>query len=256
MVTMHRSSFFGNEETVALESTRNLLYRQEVFVIGMGQIFLEIDSTEVVLILKAHYNTYQNQRGIHMKKLLKAIIVLLTITLLCTSCNKPVPSEDGSSEGTSNVTPKTQAGTFTVAVISKNKTPLQRNFLSIGEYFFKDTHPNVKINFQSTDIGNDEEEMAAFQKIATEMMAGRGPDLIYYDSSFGTSIDIYKMFDSELFIDLDTFIKNDKEFNLSDYNTNVIDAIRYDGKQYALPVSYGIPMFYSTKEVMEEAQIN
>lgn len=250
MVTMHRSSFFGNEETVALESTRNLLYRQEVFVIGVGQIFLEIDSTEVVLILKAHYNTYQNQRGIHMKKLLKAIVVLLTITLLCTSCNKPVPSEDGSSEGT---TPST----LSVEVFSQNATSVQGLLLGSVNDFFVKKYPDVKLDIRVTEVGTDKELVTSFfQKIATEMMAGRGPDFIFYDSSIGTSIDIYKMFDSGLFEDMDKFIKNDKEFNLSDYNTTVIDALRYDDKQYAFPFTYQMPMFYTTKEIMDKAQIN
>ncbi len=93
------------------------------------------------------------------------------------------------------------------------------------------------------------------KKIITEIMAGEGPDIIYA-SNERMFPSIRKMFESGAFCDLNSLIKKDLDFNLSDYNQTVLDSGIINGKRYVIPLSYTIPSLWTTKKILDRNNIH
>ena len=62
-----------------------------------------------------------------------------------------------------------------------------------------------------------------------------------------------KMMRSGAFADLNEFIENDPEFDLSKYNANVLKGGQVEGKQYIMPLTYTIPLVLTTQELLDKA---
>ena len=118
-------------------------------------------------------------------------------------------------------------------------------------YEFKQQHPDVEVttDFQPYS-DNDMEEDDFFTRISAEIMSGSGPDIII--SQFG-KMNANKMMRSGAFEDLNEFIENDPEFDLSKYNANVLKGGQVEGKQYIMPLTYTIPLVLTTQELLDKA---
>lgn len=57
---------------------------------------------------------------------------------------------------------------------------------------------------------------------------------------------------SGTFVDLNKFIEEDPEFDLSKYNANILKAGQVDGKQYIMPLTYTIPLVLTTQELLDQ----
>lgn len=68
--------------------------------------------------------------------------------------------------------------------------------------------------------------------LSTELMSGLGPDIL----SVG-SLPYEKYAAKGLLADLTKMMQEDRQFRVDDYYTNVFDAMKADGKLYAMPVS-------------------
>jgi ABC-type glycerol-3-phosphate transport system substrate-binding protein len=109
---------------------------------------------------------------------------------------------------------------------------------------FEDAWPGVKVTCDNLD---DSE----FQnRIRAEIAAGKGPDMILARSS--AFPDIYKTMTTRAFEDLNPYILNDAEFDLSDYIESVMDGGVMFGRRYLLPVQYQFPMILTTEEILDE----
>lgn len=87
-------------------------------------------------------------------------------------------------------------------------------------------------------------------KINTEIMSGKGPDLIMTDI-----IPYYKYADKGMLESLDKYIENDADFKKADYRENVLSASKYSGKQYVLPLGFNFNLFsYDTQFLDKEEQ--
>lgn len=107
---------------------------------------------------------------------------------------------------------------------------------------FKEKYPDVEV--EVVNLGNDYETI-----LATELAAGKGPDLVLaFDSAFP---DIYKTMETGIFVDLNQFISRDSEFNLDDYVKPVLDGGVYQGKRYIMPVEYSVPILTTTQEILD-----
>ncbi|MBI2447792.1 MAG: sugar ABC transporter substrate-binding protein, partial [Candidatus Omnitrophica bacterium] len=70
------------------------------------------------------------------------------------------------------------------------------------------------------------------QKILTEVAGGSGSDIVmFYLGDFSAGL-----FKKDVCMALDSFIKDDKGFNLDRYFPNIIDACRYKGNIFGLPL--------------------
>lgn len=111
---------------------------------------------------------------------------------------------------------------------------------------FQDKNPDIKVN---VNLYPDLEGDQYSDKLNAELMAAKGPDIIYLPSWYNRRLYMEK----DILVNLDEMIEKDKEFNIEDYNTHMIDNSRYKGKLYTMPISYN--MFYSfmlNEKLLEE----
>lgn len=106
----------------------------------------------------------------------------------------------------------------------------------IRDYNKKYGNTDYKINVVEFD---DMEEMAS--RLSTEIMAGKGPDIITSGELEMLSSSTEKLIKQGIFADFDDIISNDSSddrFDLSDYNSDILDAGVYEGKRYYIPVVF------------------
>lgn len=106
----------------------------------------------------------------------------------------------------------------------------------IIEYNKKYSNKDYKINIVEFD---DLEEMKS--RLSTEIMAGKGPDIITLSELEMLSSSAEKLMKQGVFANLDDIISNDSSENkleLSDYNSDILDAGIYEGKRYYMPVVF------------------
>lgn len=123
---------------------------------------------------------------------------------------------------------------------------------------YRKYYPNV--NLKAEFIDSRAVSNPAYQTLmATELMAGTGPDLIWLDSldSAGGGIDndppvnAYKMMQAGAFLDLTDYFRNDPTYNPSDFNQVVMQTGKYKGAQYLVPLTYQFSSLITTRENAE-----
>ena len=92
------------------------------------------------------------------------------------------------------------------------------------------------------------------QKLSSEIMAGEGPDVLYFSNyDIGS---LYKLFNIGVFADLDPLIKNDVDFDIGDYNSKILECGIYKKQRLFIPFNYKVPAFCTTKEVLQKNNIS
>lgn len=106
----------------------------------------------------------------------------------------------------------------------------------IYDYNNKLGNTDYKINVVEFD---DMKKMAS--RLSTEIMAGEGPDIITSAELEMLSSSIEKLIKQKTFANLDDIFDDDSsddKLDLSDYNSNILNAGVYEGKRYYLPVVF------------------
>ncbi len=87
-----------------------------------------------------------------------------------------------------------------------------------------------------------------YQKITQEILAGKGPDIIYLNSYTDWYLDIHRLVERGALADLDVLIANDDDFHMEDYNSTVMEAGILDGKRAIMPMSYHVGYLLGIQE--------
>ena len=106
----------------------------------------------------------------------------------------------------------------------------------IYQYNEKCKNVQNRINIVEFD---DMKEMAS--RLSTEIMAGKGPDIITSGELEMLSSSTEKLIKQGTFANLDDIFDDDSsddKLDLSDYNSNILNAGVYEGKRYYLPVVF------------------
>ena len=141
---------------------------------------------------------------------------------------------------------KTQVGESLVNAIAKKEinvyfyspypNSIRKETMSIIDKFHK-TYPDIHVNFTETNDLN---------LLNTEILA---------DVLFGYYY-VKDYISKNLLTDLDEVAKKDADFRMDDYIDNIIEASRYKGKLYIIPVLYDIPCYLGNKELLEKNNID
>jgi len=135
-------------------------------------------------------------------------------------------------------------------------------------YLFEFDHPGVTINIAPYSIGPDYEALqreSAFasdipmsgddavtmdyiNRVNTELISGKGPDILSVDS-----LPYYKYAESGAFEDLLPYIEADEDFNISDYQSTILEGTRYRSGQYMIPVDYTFRFVSFDKDRVDSA---
>lgn len=132
---------------------------------------------------------------------------------------------------------------------------IYKDFFEKAAKAFEEKHPGTKINVETfgkmpeiktsedsnstiaivmgSDEDNSQQTADYIGKINTELMGGGGPDLLVMDI-----LPFYKYADSGLLENLQNYMDADKDFAKEDYRSNIIEAMKYKGGQYLMPLDY------------------
>ncbi|MBF4691907.1 ABC transporter substrate-binding protein [Fusibacter ferrireducens] len=195
-----------------------------------------------------------------MKKciLLFFIVILGLFTTSCGQSNalgtsENAPSENAISQATSEKDPLESLLTEDLSgelTVSCYDTMFYKDTMEKAAKAFEAKNPGTKIHvetFASMPVmktlengitvstrDNEEQERADYiQKINTELMSGQGADLLAMDV-----LPYNKYTDANLLEDLQLYMDQDKDFDISNYRENIIHALKYNNGQYIMPLDY------------------
>lgn len=116
---------------------------------------------------------------------------------------------------------------------------------------FNKSNDEYRINILDYNslYGTDEDYMAGINKLNTDIVSGKVPDILVVDENMPVNSYINK----GLFEDLKPYINEDQEIDMDDLMPNVIEAFSIDGKLYTMMPSYYIETLVAkTSDVGEE----
>lgn len=115
---------------------------------------------------------------------------------------------------------------------------------------FKMEHSLEQMNM----VGFDSDE-ALVTQLATEMAAGKGPDVVLLSGD--TSFDIYKAARSGQLLDLKPYMEADEDYEAEDYIETVIKAGKLVmEQQVVMPFSFSLDVLYMTESAYQELDIS
>ena len=108
---------------------------------------------------------------------------------------------------------------------------------------FEKEHPEYKVEITEFDDINDMR-----MRLATELMAGKGPDVIFcYPMPF---LNPEKTIQSGYLLDLTPYLDQNPDFMMEDYFSQAMEAVIMDGKRYLAPLDFSYWPVYTTKSVL------
>lgn len=153
--------------------------------------------------------------------------------------------------------------------VSCYDTMMYKASLEAAAKSFEAKNPGTKINIETfaamPEIKRTEKDGAAIamvskeddsqdrteyiNKINTELMSGKGADVLAMDI-----LPWYKYADGGQLEDLQKYMGVDDSFNLDDYRENIIDALKYKGGQYIMPMDYNFDFVAYDSSLFTEAE--
>lgn len=143
---------------------------------------------------------------------------------------------------------------------------------------FQLRHPHVSIKFYDIPTYSKETNLESPEKIREaresyykslsgiygqvrqDLMMGKGPDLIFFsqvDEGAGVLFDdLDKVMSAGVFADLTPFMEADEGYHPESYNSGVMEAGQYKGKQYAMPLYYTVPILRASAAVLRQEQFD
>ena len=126
---------------------------------------------------------------------------------------------------------------------------MTEKYLDAAVTQYNQQHPDNPITAEKYFADNSSESNdEATQQMLTEVMAGSGPDLIFFDVG---NMDIEKMVRRGVFADLEPYFEADN-FDWSGYNQAVMDSGVWDGHRLVIPLQYSFPMLYTSQTALDE----
>lgn len=121
---------------------------------------------------------------------------------------------------------------------------------------FRELYPDVEVELIQpvTEFQNhsDHNEQLYYEPLATQIMAGEGPDVLLFNEEF---FDVEKLVRQGVFADMEPFFQADA-FDWQPYNQGVMDSGVWNGKRFVIPLGYTFPLLCTTREVLEETGFN
>lgn len=156
--------------------------------------------------------------------------------------------------------------------VSCYDTMMYKASLETAAKSFEEKNPGTKINIETyspmpeikTSESNgssmavvaikedSQDDTEYISKINTELMSGEGADILAMDI-----LPYYKYADSGQLEDLQKYMDADDSFQLEEYRKNIIEALKYNGGQYVMPMDYIFDYIaYDSSLFTEEEQQN
>ena len=112
---------------------------------------------------------------------------------------------------------------------------------------FSKNNPDIELNIEEFESYDEVSE-----RFTTELMSGKGPDVLLFNSLYG-SADPYKLSTGQVLLTLDEQVG---ELSDEKYYSSIIDAGKINGHQYFIPFSWNFLQAYSTVDTVEKKGYN
>lgn len=184
------------------------------------------------------------------KRYLQCLCLPLACLVALSACAPGGGTADANAEPTPiEVPPPVEQTNEGLTIFYTDAVQLQATILDMAIGQYNQQHPDQpvtaeKIFTDDSDIVRDNET----QQMLAEVMAGEGPDLIFFVDD---TMDIEKMARRGVFADLEPYFEADN-FDWSGYNQTVMDAGVWDGHRLVIPLEYKIPMLYTSQTALED----
>lgn len=121
---------------------------------------------------------------------------------------------------------------------------------------FKSKYPDIEV--QVLDNHGDSESWDSYAaKISTEIMSGKGPDIIMNPNvTLSLNMNPYKLMRSGAFYSLNEFIRNETYAENDILCNPILQAGTYKGNLYIMPLGYTIPCILTSEESLNRAGIS
>lgn len=180
-----------------------------------------------------------------IKKYICVILIPILLSLLCSGCKD---QQNGSK--------------YTLTILTEQEFESQ---IKIAKNYFEQQSTNVDIQIKTLSVDHNTRENE-IQKITTQIMAGKGYDIYLLNNlRFGDTQPTdtmplienpYKAMESGLFAPLDSYMKQDNYWNKSSYNLTFLEAGKYDGRQYIIPLTFAGELLLSESNWIQKPEFN
>lgn len=154
---------------------------------------------------------------------------------------------------------------------STQTKPVEKKVINLSAHFsdrwlesavsaFQSEHPDIEIKIKDYKAafygGGDTVEEAnkreeEFVKtLNTELMTGKGPDIVYF-----AGLPYRKYIDKNMFANLSELMEKDGKFNKAELNSNILDALEYKGGLYVIPINYQFELMVANKSILDKENI-
>ena len=114
-----------------------------------------------------------------------------------------------------------------------------------------------KYKIENSDIKVNEVEFDDYEQyneaLTTDLLVGKGPDVIFAYSGYIERLN--KMVEANLFLDINELLKEDKDFNLENYNTVVMDSGVINNKRFLIPFNYYLTTWLALSDTLKSNNI-
>ncbi len=113
---------------------------------------------------------------------------------------------------------------------------------------FQQLYPDVKVNV----VERDEDILKQREKLTNDLLNGTAADIILFDGH--TFFSILELIQSGVFYDLNEIIPP-TDYDPAQFNEVVFNSGVIYGKRYFIPFSYSLPIFATTKELLDKNKL-
>lgn len=166
----------------------------------------------------------------------KSLCILLAVYLVCVLLAGCSPDGDGRGQSGAGAAGNPAAEpngrkVLTAVVTWPSESALKRitAFNESSQEYFVETK-------EYGQEGSDEKGGDLQTQLTLDILSGKGPDLVIWDSAFYSS----SMASGKLMEDLYDFMEADEDFRREDYYENILQAFEVDGRLYTLPTSFSV----------------
>lgn len=130
--------------------------------------------------------------------------------------------------------------------------PSSSRLIEVAASKFNKDNPGYKISIKEAGVkkGKATYDEKYVNTLNTELMSGLGPDIISV-----APLPYEKYISKNVLADLTGMMESDKQFRSEDYYGNIFDAMKTDGRLYAMPVCILINALLSNKKLIEDRGI-
>lgn len=175
------------------------------------------------------------KKRIVTKKLKKLASILILCSLLITVLS-----------GCNSTDNKSESGCLKFYSAEDDGDLLLEAIIKYNKYCSQNLDDSYKIEIVEFENANE-----MYTKMSAELMAGKGPDLL----SVGQTLPFEKLMLNNALCNINELIDSDHssdKLDLSDYNSTIMNAGMFNGKQYIIPFFYGTDLLVSNEETLKK----